>query len=58
MRAFTVERLDAVELKYRKVLEDENAKLKKVLAERVSDTIALRELRSKRIVGPILNWPR
>ncbi len=40
------------EAKRLKAIEDENAKLKKLLAEQMLDAAALRELLSKKIVGP------
>ena len=44
--------LDASEAKRLKQLEDENAKLKKLLAEAMLDASALRELLSKKWSGP------
>jgi hypothetical protein len=44
--------VDVCEAKRLKQLEDENAKLKKLLAEAMLDASALRELLSKKIVGP------
>ncbi|SMX56393.1 Putative transposase (fragment) [Bradyrhizobium sp. ORS 285] len=44
--------MDVSEAKRLKALEDENAKLKKLLAEQMLDAAALRELFSKRMVGP------
>jgi len=40
------------EAKRLKALEEENAKLKKLLAEQMLDAAALRELLSKKMVGP------
>jgi len=40
------------EAKRLKQLEDENAKLKKLLAEQMLDAAAFRDLLSKKIVGP------
>ncbi|MGI8399967.1 IS3 family transposase [Agrobacterium deltaense] len=44
--------MEVSEAKRLKALEDENAKLKKLLAEQMLDTAALRELLSKKLVGP------
>ena len=44
--------MDVSEAKRLKQLEDENAKLKKLLAEQMLDAAALRELLSKRWWGP------
>ncbi|WP_395775075.1 IS3 family transposase [Agrobacterium pusense] len=44
--------MEVSEAKRLKALEDENAKLKKLLAEQMLDTAALRELLSKKMVGP------
>ncbi|WP_309957664.1 IS3 family transposase [Agrobacterium tumefaciens] len=44
--------MDVSEAKRLKALEDENAKLKKVLAEQMLDAAALRELVGKKMVGP------
>jgi putative transposase len=44
--------LDVSEAKRLKQLEDENAKLKKLLAEQMLDAAALRELLRKKMVGP------
>jgi len=44
--------MDVSEAKRLKQLEDENAKLKKLLAEAMLDASALRELLSKKMVGP------
>jgi putative transposase len=44
--------MDASEAKRLKQLEDENAKLKKLLAEQMLDAAALRELLSKKWQGP------
>lgn len=40
--------MEVSEAKRLKTLEDENAKLKKLLAEQMSDTAALRKLLSKK----------
>ncbi|AVO43654.1 IS3 family transposase [Phreatobacter cathodiphilus] len=44
--------MDVSEAKRLKQLEDENAKLKKLLAEQMLDAAALRELLGKKMVGP------
>ncbi|WP_199630049.1 IS3 family transposase [Rhizobium sp. OAE497] len=44
--------MEVSEAKRLKALEDENAKLKKLLAEQMLDTAALRELLFKKMVGP------
>ncbi|WP_410052808.1 IS3 family transposase [Bradyrhizobium sp. SZCCHNPS2010] len=44
--------MDVSEAKRLKALEDENAKLKKLLAEQMLDAAALRELLFKKMVGP------
>ena len=44
--------MDASEAKRLKQLEDENAMLKKLLAEQMLDAAAMRELLSKKWVGP------
>ena len=44
--------LDVTEAKRLKQLEDENAKLKKLLAEQMLDAAALRELLAKKSYGP------
>jgi len=44
--------LDVSEARRLKALEDENAKLKKLLAEQMLDAAALRELLSKKWEGP------
>ncbi|WP_321177236.1 IS3 family transposase [Bradyrhizobium sp. USDA 3256] len=44
--------MEASEAKRLKSLEDENAKLKKLLAEQMLDAAALRELLSQKMVGP------
>nr|WP_314961104.1 IS3 family transposase [Bradyrhizobium cosmicum] len=44
--------MDVSEAKRLKQLEEENAKLKKLLAEQMLDAAALRELLSKKLVGP------
>jgi hypothetical protein len=44
--------MDASEAKRLKQLEEENAKLKKLLAEQMRDAAALRELPRKKMVGP------
>ena len=44
--------MDVPEAKRLKQLEDENAKLKRLLAEAMLDASALRELMSKKMVGP------
>ncbi len=44
--------MDVSEAKRLKQLEDENAKLKKLLAEQMLDVAAMRELLSKKMVGP------
>ncbi|MGJ5150261.1 IS3 family transposase [Bradyrhizobium sp. HKCCYLR1023] len=44
--------MDVSEAKRLKALEDENAKLKKLLAEQMLDAAALRELLSKKLVRP------
>ncbi|WP_409998260.1 MULTISPECIES: IS3 family transposase [unclassified Bradyrhizobium] len=44
--------MDVSEAKRLKVLEDENTKLKKLLAEQMLDAAALRELLFKKMVGP------
>lgn len=44
--------MDVSEAKRLKQLEDENAKLKKLLAEQMLDAAALRELVSKKWQGP------
>lgn len=44
--------MDVSEAKRLKALEDENAKLKKLLAESMLDAAALRELLAKKMVGP------
>ncbi|NEW90003.1 IS3 family transposase [Rhodopseudomonas sp. WA056] len=44
--------MDASEAKRLRQLEDENAKLKKLLAEQMLDAAALRELLFKKMVGP------
>ncbi|MBX4994783.1 IS3 family transposase [Rhizobium binae] len=44
--------MDVSEAKRLKALEDENAKLKKLLAEQMLDAAALRELLGKKMVGP------
>lgn len=44
--------MDVAEAKRLKQLEDENAKLKKLLAEQMLDAAALRELLAKKMVGP------
>ena len=44
--------MDVSEAKRLKQLEDENAKLKRLLAERMLDVAALRELLSKKWQGP------
>jgi len=44
--------MDVSEAKRLKQLEDENAKLKKLLAEQMLDAAALRELLAKKMVGP------
>jgi transposase-like protein len=44
--------MDVPEAKRLKRLEDENAKLKKLLAEQLLDAAALRELLAKKMVGP------
>src|SRR4051812_48214093 len=44
--------MDVSEAKRLKQLEDENAKLKKLLAEQMLDAAALRELLSKKVVWP------
>jgi putative transposase len=43
---------DVSEAKRLRALEEENAKLKKLLAEQMLDAAALRELLSKKMVGP------
>ncbi|MGY3116656.1 IS3 family transposase [Bradyrhizobium sp. 215_C5_N1_1] len=45
--------LDVSDAKRLRQLEDENAKLKKLLAEQMLDAAALRELLSKKMVGPV-----
>ena len=45
--------MDVSEAKRLKQLEDENAKLKKLVAEQMLDAAALRELLSKKMVGPV-----
>ncbi|HEY9211498.1 MAG TPA: IS3 family transposase, partial [Ancylobacter sp.] len=45
--------MDVSEAKRLKQLEDENAKLKKLLAEQMLDVAALRELLGKKMVGPV-----
>ncbi|XUY30216.1 IS3 family transposase (plasmid) [Agrobacterium sp. rho-8.1] len=45
-------RMEVSEAKRLKALEDENAKLKKLLAEQMLDVAALRELLGKKMVGP------
>jgi putative transposase len=45
--------MDVSEAKRLKALEDENAKLKKLLAEQMLDAAALREQLSKKMVGPL-----
>ena len=45
--------MDVSEAKRLKQLEDENAKLKKLLAEQMLDAAALRELLSKKMVGSL-----
>ncbi len=45
--------MDASEAKRLKQLEEENAKLKKLLAEQMLDAAALRELLSKKWSGPL-----
>ncbi|WP_370099109.1 IS3 family transposase [Bradyrhizobium yuanmingense] len=44
--------MDVSEAKRLRALEEENAKLKKLLAEQMLDAAALRELLSKKLVGP------
>ncbi|WHO70816.1 IS3 family transposase (plasmid) [Rhizobium sp. BT04] len=44
--------MDVSEAKRLKALEDENARLKKLLAEQMLDAAALRELLGKKMVGP------
>ncbi|ASQ07014.1 IS3 family transposase (plasmid) [Sinorhizobium meliloti] len=44
--------MEVSEAKRLKALEDENAKLKKLLAEQMLDVAALRELLGKKLVGP------
>jgi putative transposase len=44
--------LDVSEAKRLKALEDENRKLKKLLAESMLDNAALKELPKKKMVGP------
>src|SRR5260370_11339984 len=44
--------MDVSDAKRLKALEDENAKLKKLLAESMLDASALRELLGKKMVGP------
>ena len=50
--------MDVSEAKRLKALEEENAKLKKLLAEQMLDAAALRELLSKKWQGPPPNAPR
>ncbi|WP_094194448.1 IS3 family transposase [Bradyrhizobium viridifuturi] len=45
--------MDVSEARRLKALEDENAKLKKLLAEQMLDAAALRELLFKKMVGPV-----
>ncbi|WP_153005428.1 IS3 family transposase [Aureimonas ureilytica] len=45
--------MDVSDAKRLKGLEDENAKLKKLLAEQMLDAAALRELLGKKMVGPV-----
>ncbi|UHD43885.1 IS3 family transposase [Aureimonas altamirensis] len=45
--------MDVSDAKRLKSLEDENAKLKKLLAEQMLDAAALRELLGKKMVGPV-----
>ena len=45
--------MDVSEAKRLRQLEDENAKLKKLLAEQMLDAAALRELAVKKMVGPV-----
>ena len=47
--------MDVSEAKRLKQLEDENAKLKKLLAEQMLDAAAMRELLSKKWQGPPYN---
>jgi putative transposase len=44
--------MDVSDAKRLKSLEDENARLKKLLAEQMLDAAALRELLSKELQGP------
>jgi putative transposase len=50
--------MDVSEAKRLKALEEENAKLKKLLAEQMLDAAALRELLAKKWEGPPPNAPR
>ncbi|WP_245414022.1 IS3 family transposase, partial [Fulvimarina endophytica] len=45
--------MDVSDAKRLKALEDENVKLKKLLAEQMLDAAALRELLAKKMVGPV-----
>ena len=50
--------MDVSEAKRLRQLEDENAKLKKLLAEQMLDAAALRELLSKKMLGPVVKRRR
>jgi len=47
--------MDVSDAKRLKALEDENAKLKKLLADQMLEASALRELLSKKMVGPAVS---